>query len=43
MSELICERTPQAITHTFNAIPDAIRQDVHDEFQKQLRSLTTKR
>ena len=39
----VCERTPQAITHTFNKIPNAIRQDVFAEYQTQLKSLTTKR
>lgn len=32
----VCERTPQAITQTYNAIPEEIRQDCHSEFQKQL-------
>jgi hypothetical protein len=34
-----CERTPQAITQTYNAIPPEIRQDCHLEFQAQLRSV----
>lgn len=34
-----CERTSQAITHAYNAIPAEIRQDCHAEFQKQLQSL----
>jgi hypothetical protein len=34
-----CERTPQAITHAFNAIPADIRQDVFQEYQAQLQSL----
>lgn len=37
-----CERTKQAITDTFNAIPEEIRQDTFQEFQKQLRSLDHK-
>lgn len=36
----VCERTPQAITHAFNAIPEYIRQDTFAEYQQQLRSLT---
>ena len=38
-----CERTPQAITHTYNAIPEEIRQDVHAEMQAQLKSLVKKK
>lgn len=37
-----CERTSQAITHTFNAIPDEIRQDCFAEYQKQLKALKPK-
>jgi len=37
-----CERTKQAITDTYNAIPDYIRQDCFQEYQKQLRSLDYK-
>lgn len=34
-----CERTSQAITHAYNAIPEEIRQDCHQEFQKQLQGV----
>jgi hypothetical protein len=37
-----CERSKQAITDTYNAIPDTIRQNCFQEFQKQLRSLDQK-
>lgn len=37
-----CARTKQAITDTYNAIPQTIRQDCFQEFQKQLRSLDQK-
>lgn len=39
----VCERTSQAITHTYNAIPPEIRQDCHTEFQAQLRNVTKKK
>ncbi len=39
----VCERTSQAITHVFNAVPEAIRQDVWGEYQTQLRSLSKKK
>lgn len=39
----VCERTGQAITHTFNAIPEEIRQECFSEYQKQLQSLNRKK
>jgi hypothetical protein len=39
----VCERTKQAMTHTYNAIPEAIRQVCHAEYQTQLRSLDKKK
>ena len=39
----VCERTGQAITQAYNAIPDDIRQEVHAEYQKQLQSLNKKK
>ena len=39
----VCERTKQAMTHTYNAIPEEIRQDCHLEYQAQLRSLDKKK
>lgn len=38
-----CERTGQAITHAYNAIPEHIRQDCHQEFQQQLQGVGKKR
>ena len=35
-----CERTPQAVTHAYNAIPEYIRQDCHAEFQAQLKAVS---
>lgn len=37
-----CERSMAAITATFNAIPEEIRQDCFEEYQKQLRALNAK-
>ena len=39
----VCERTKQAMTHTYNAIPEELRQDCHTEYQAQLRSLDKKK
>ena len=39
----VCERTSQAITHAFNAIPEEIRQEVWTEYQAQLKSLPKKK
>lgn len=39
----VCERTGPAITHTFNAIPEEIRQDCFSEYQAQLKTLTKKK
>lgn len=39
----VCERTPQAITHAFNAIPEDIRQDCFATYQTQLKSLNKKK
>ena len=39
----VCERTSQAITHTFNTIPEEIRQDCFSEYQTQLKALSKKK
>ena len=39
----VCERTPKAITHAFNAIPEDIRQDCFATYQVQLKSLNKKK
>lgn len=39
----VCERSKQAMTHTYNAIPEELRQDCHAEYQAQLRSLDKKK
>lgn len=39
----VCGRTPEEITHTFNAIPEEIRQDCFAEYQTQLKSVGKKK
>lgn len=38
-----CERTNTAINATYQAIPDYIRQDCHEEYTAQLKSISKKR
>jgi len=39
----VCERSPEVLTRTYNAIPPEIRQDCHAEFQAQLNTVMKKK